>query len=818
MRWALVLLLCGCGVAGSSKVTVRARGLCSATNLMGTPDGGLVQAENVTISKDNVIETRRAFNTVATKALTRIFPFKDALVGHGGTTLSRSSDGATWVDYAGTFTKPSDAPVRVAEASGDLFLTSADGVVRLDAYAGTPEAAGVPQAPDIFLLGDATGTSLDAHSAVAYRVVFGKKDANDRVMLGAPSGRSERAWDGAAATATNVTVQAPPGLTASNFVQIYRSPNSGGYTIAPSDEMQLAFEAAWPTVTAKVTSIQRTTNLVTVTLDGAHGLAANDRVYLDPGVAGFPAGVRFVASPTSTTFNYSEIAANAGPSAVASASVERLTYTVLDNIPDALLQAALYSNETQEGIGQTNSQPPVARDVAMFRNSLFVADTEHAPSQIVHLIAVKSSGASAGFSGSDTLTVNGVAYSFSTLSISTMTGTPQENVRAVALSMVRQINQTRPAVAQAWYVSGADDPAGMILIAGMPGDSSLTISTTCPSAFLPSSLGATAERMQNAVAWSKTLQPDAVPLLNYTRVGSADRAILRIIPTRDSLFILKDEEGTWRLTGDSPATFRVDPFDLNCNIAAPETARALDNKIFALTTQGVVAITDTGVELVSRSSDGRGIEDILRPLLVGAMAPVTKSVAFAVTSESDRKYILFLPTLATDTIATQAYVYDLITQAWTKWDVSAAHGVSNPADDCLYLVDGAHVFKESKTFSAADFLEDAAQITETVEWVPAFGQPGMMHHFREVTLSLRSAAFTGAKLSFATDLDPAWEDVDLPAVTSRDYATVRVLVPRDKARGSLLRIRWTKQTATAQTQIQAITVGYTPGDVPVVIP
>lgn len=787
-----------------SKVTVKATGLCLQGNDMALPEGALSQAENVVITRDNIVETRRGYTICGTKALARLFPFKEYLVGWAAGVLSTSADGATWLNYSGTLSALPDAPVRVAEASSDLFLTSSDGVKRLDAIAGTPEAAGVPAALDPWTSMITAGFAVQPGNQVAYRVVWGKRDASGRLILGSPSGRTV-AIVAASGSATDplVGVQPPPGVNGSNFLQVYRSIGSGGESIAPSDELQLAVEIRWPSpVTA---SISIASNVLHITTAAPHGLSGNDSISIDltaVGLAnrGYTLAPDGVDSPTQFHVAYVHGDVSSTPVSV---PVAIGYHYIRDNIPDEFLQAALYTNETQEGISQSNDVPPIARDLATFRNSVFFGDIQQPATLPLTLIAV---GGSAGLLTGDTITINGTVVTLYAYG----SGTPQQLVAATAVGIVQAINAK--GVARAAYVSGADDPAGKMAIYALPGED-LTIVLSRPSSFLETTYSAKANRMQNGLAWSKTLQPDAVPTLNSTKIASADREILRIIPTRDSLFILKREDGVFRLTGDSPSTFRVDPFDYNTHLVAAETARALDNKIFMLTEQGVVALTDTGVELVSRA-----IETALFPLLAGSMRAVTESLAFGVAVESDRKYLLFLPSAVSDTTCTQAYVYDLITQAWTHWNFAALHGVSNPADDRLYFVDGVHVLQERKAFADSDYQAPSGDvIPEIIEWTPQFAQPGMFHEFQDVVLSFRRAGWTAATVSFATDLDTAWEDVTLPAQAAADHVTKRIVVPRNKARGSLLRVKWSKNEASAPTKIQALTVNYVPGVVPAVV-
>ena len=51
------------------------------------------------------------------------------------------------------------------------------------------------------------------------------------------------------------------------------------------------------------------------------------------------------------------------------------TFTVTDNVDDSLRGATLYTSPSQEGIAQSNEVPPLAKDVTLFKNHLFFANT-----------------------------------------------------------------------------------------------------------------------------------------------------------------------------------------------------------------------------------------------------------------------------------------------------------------------------------------------------------------------------------------------------------------------------------------------------------
>jgi hypothetical protein len=70
----------------------------------------------------------------------------------------------------------------------------------------------------------------------------------------------------------------------------------------------------------------------------------------------------------------------------------------------------------------------------------------------------------------------------------------------------------------------------------------------------------TNDRLQNAIMWSKVDEPEAVPLVNIDYVGSSNDPILKIVGLRDAVFIIKEKEGVYQLTGEAPP-FNIDEFD-----------------------------------------------------------------------------------------------------------------------------------------------------------------------------------------------------------------------------------------------------------------
>ena len=201
----------------------------------------------------------------------------------------------------------------------------------------------------------------------------------------------------------------------------------------------------------------------------------------------------------------------------------------------------------------------------------------------------------------------------------------------------------------------------------------------------------------NRVYFSKIYQPEAVPLVNYIDIGARDKKIQRIIALRDSLAVLK-EEGVYIISGPSAPNFSVRLCDSSAITFAPDTAVNLNNLVYVLTSQGVVTVSETGIQVMSRN-----IENKIQEVTTSKFD--YKMMSWGLSSESDRCYILWLPEKTTNQYATQAYRYNTFTRAWTRWTKSANCGVVNPANDKMYLGDSSgrpYVLEERKNFERQD--------------------------------------------------------------------------------------------------------------------
>lgn len=815
-------------------LNMKLRGLHTQPNpLSEVPMGGLTRAKNVVIDKDGVIETRRGLKRYGNaltlgggEKINRLFNYDETLLVHYGSKLAYDSNGAgTWTDYSGTFSAPSGAvAIHALEANQNFYFTTSTGVKKLDSVTGTPGDAGMIKALDgSAALSSAGSGFFTTANQVAYRIVWGIKDANENLILGAPSQRIVIANTSGSSDTVDLTFTVPAGITTSHFYQIYRSLLSGGSTTEPNDELALVVENY----------------------------------------------------PTS-----SEISAKA--------------VTLTDATPQNLRGATLYTSPSQQGIGQANEVPPLCKDMAFFKDVVMYGNIKSKQRLTITLISV---GGSVGVAVNDTLTIAGTTYTAKGTEAASSGefqvfsgGTVAENIDDTAQSLVRVINKyATNTTVYAYYLSGYNDLPGKILIEERSiGGASFAATSSNGDAFNPAlptsgtTISSDNDEAINQIAISKVSQPEAVPILNRIRVGSANKEIQRVIALRDSVFVFKEGEGVYRITGEDVTSFRVSIFDNTVTLVAPESAVAFNNQIYAYTSQAVVGVSDTGTQILARP-----IESDLLP--ISAYSNFS-SLAFGVAYNSDRKYLLFLPKLSSDTYPKQAYVYNSIVEEWTQWEMNRTCAIVNAADDKLYMgsADSAYVYQERKDFAISDHADDEVSLTISsysgttitvssttgisegwtlvrgsrkstitdivdgttlevedeltwstgsataynpisaeIETLPlTAGNPGILKHNRETTVFFRRAQFREITLGFKSNFSAYLERKDITPITdgswgnfpwgqyafggnNPDLRVVRSYFPRNKRRASWISMNLSRSVARDYFAIAGISLQYT---------
>lgn len=285
---------------------------------------------------------------------------------------------------------------------------------------------------------------------------------------------------------------------------------------------------------------------------------------------------------------------------------------------------------------------------------------------------------------------------------------PAQAIEDTAKSLVRVVNQDPTNPVYAFYLSTASSLPGKINFEERiysEESFSITADTMAVAALFNPDLSTNVVSSQtiapNAISFSKFQQPEAVPLVNRLEVGAKNKAILRIIGLRDSLFILK-EEGIYVLTGESEANFSVRLFDTDAALTAPDSAVTLNNQIYCATTQGLATISDNGgLQIISRN-----IENIITRISSEDYTNFYYN-SFGVAYETDRSYLLYTVDTTTDTTATVCYRYNTFTQTFTRFITPGVAGLIQAGKNKLFLAsaDGPTIETERKKINSRDYAD-----------------------------------------------------------------------------------------------------------------
>ena len=714
--------------------------------LSSTPEGALQKAANIVIASKNVAEPRRGFNALEGTLSSESYRGHKFSSYQSQILLNYATDKLAyynttsdlWVDYSGTYEAPDTllAKMKFTRANSNIYFTTTNGVKKLDSYTNNVSSAGMVRAIDAELSLSGSSGFLADDTQVAYRVVWGIKDANKNLILGTPSGRAQIANSvgGSATRDVSVTCYIPSGVTTSHFFQVYRSHPSATADTEPNDELGLVYEAN-PTsgelIAGSVTFVDSTPESLIgadlYTNASQQGISqSNEEPPYCKDLALFKGSMFYVNIVRFQELVITLLAAD-GDNAIQSGDIITIAgtdYTATTDIAIDFVDGDVTpGTDTINEVGhnfftglklQLTTTGTLPAGLALLTdyyvikvdNDNFKLATSYADA--LNNIPVDITAAAGG--GTHTATPIPEDTVTRTFQIYTA-GTPSQDIADTARSLCRVVNQQSSATVYAYYISGYNELPGKILIRSRTfGSSEFSVTAsdngTAWNPQLPTSgtsVQSEAETHKNGIAVAKTGQAEAVPALNLLFSGTAADENRRVIALRDSLFILKDNDGVYRISGNSPSDFFVELFDASTRILAPETAQVLNNQIWCLSDQGVVAISDSGVEVKSLP-----IEDLLLNLF-GAARDQVRSYSFAYSSETDRRYTLFVPEGLGDTSAKVGYSYSTATDSWTTIEREMTCGFVNPADDKIYLGDAnsTNILQERKTYTNADFMDEA---------------------------------------------------------------------------------------------------------------
>lgn len=630
-------------------VQLKNMGLYTFPNLLSeVPPGAMTIASNVNIDRPQVAETRRGFDfygTTLPSPAIKGYNYDNTLLWYllNGKLVYDSNGAGTWVQYAGTFFPPAGSFIFSTQSSGNFYFTTNNGVYKLDSVTGTPRLAGVPPALDLQGAISGVGNAVTNNSQVMYQAVFGYIDANNNLILGAPSEFLFVSNSSGSTQQVTLTITIPNGLSTQYFVQVYRTANTGSLTIPPGNNAQLIIE---------------------------HNLTA--------------------------------------------AELLAKSVTLIDNIPDTLLGAFLYTADGQPN-NFPNDVPPLALDITTFQNMTFYANYHTTQTADVTLISV---GAPLGLQIGDTFQLTDVnsstTYTYTGAAANNAaarqfaivtTGTIAQNIDATARNLVAMINQDPNNVFfYAYYITGENILPGAIQIKSQNlQNGPFTINSSRQTSWSPAIPAAgnayisANNARPNGFLVSKINQAEASPLAYeyLLQAGTVNIIIFRMIALQDAVYAFTNG-GIFRITGSDPTALQTLLFDSSAQIHGLNTPVVLNNSIYYASNQGVCSVSSGGNQIMSRNIE----RDLLRLEQLSTFV----SQAFGCVYESDRRYFLWLPN--EDTFV-KPYTYNWITSTWTLWTRVCTAAIVSDSTNMLYIADSAgNIFQERKSFTNTDFVDE----------------------------------------------------------------------------------------------------------------
>jgi len=819
-------------VAQQQKIDLSLRGLFTAPNsLSGIPPGALTVADNLVINSKNLGESRRgqtqygAALSIGVSEVKKVFNYASTLIVNYTNKLAYDAGSGVWTDFSGTYNAPSAAyKMRSLEALRNFYFTTDSGIYKIDALGGTPRTAGAPKALGGEGANSGASGFLVNNSAVAYRLVWGYKDANSNLILGAPSARLIVTNSTGGTRDVALEFPIPDGLTTSFFYQVYRSLGTLTAADEPTDELQLVLQA-------NITPGEITAKAFTVTDSTPYSLM-RATLYTSPSQE----GIANANLPPPFAFDMDVFKSAAFYANVKQKQTMSLALISVDN------PSLGYVVDGTVATVDTSTTLSTIANTALLRVGMRVVGTGIPVNATIATIAGANSvtiTAAATATGSvsvefqDRITIGGVDYwAGSAENVATNTfllynsSTPGTNINESAINLIRVINTSASnTTIYAFYTSGLEDLPGQMLFEERAiGGAVFYATSTAGSSFSPTlptsgtTIASDNEVKQNRVYISKSGQVESVPIYSYLDIGAANFPIQRVVALRDGIFFFK-ADGIYRISGETFSSFTVTLIDNTVALKAPESAVPFNNQVFCFTTQGIVAVTDAGVQLMSVPIENTLLE------LSSEQYTNFASASFGVAYESARLYLFYTVTNEEDAFATQAFVYNSLTDSWSRWIMDRTCGVVNSSVNKLFMAQPTtgQMLIERKSYTNDDYADEQYAVTiasvgsETeitlvsatnvadgmtlkqgvrttfiesvvgnvltvvssdglnaaaanvytpirtkVQWTPIDGEnPALLKQFSEVTFMFKNAAFIEIVAAFATNISSGIYYVDV---------------------------------------------------------
>lgn len=724
---------------------VSALGLVTSVNRQATKPGVLLQARDVCIDRPGFIEPRPGFLYTLDTLL--VSSYARTLVGFAGhlysfLTGTRSIDETANVEVSGfdSEPRPTQRTWGTVNARGSLYATGAHGIQKLAATTDTSWSksglqralGGVPTNSAV------TVTWLTNGSAVAYRFVIKRTDANNYVRRSAPSGRVVYLNSTGGTVSVSVAVDLQDDILTGDVLEVYRSAAVVGAVALPSDQLYLvaSINLTGAQISARLATVVDTVNDAAV--NGGTELYTNSTqlgilqskerppwcsdvalynrmaFYGDTRppwrmvlrlwdesvniVSGFPVKNLFLVN----LFGINPVSGSSG-AFTTTAGLTTGTFTgggvdartligciIVDGnktYPGTVGNLQAYTKIVSAGVPVAGVQSIVFSKTALATGA--VATSSIWPTMTVGGVDIygtdRNNAATAEFlmyvAVGDTTGVDALLRAAHLINIQSTTVSAWVDFGGSVSAPTTPFlaGSIRATMFFEWRdLSQATAPVVVWNDGIQEGGYPATVSSPqfVSSATALSQQPMTTDARPGTAFISQLDEPEAVPSVNNFTFGDSRAMWRRALATRSALWVCKDD-GVYRVAGYSPEALAADLVDPTVKILHSEAACASADIVYAWTTKGVVAISDAGIQVISEP---------IRDLLVGmeqqlAANPASAAGIFMLYDQTERRVILGVPATVAETACTDLYVWSERTQAWTTW--KAAHwtppNIDNPA-------------------------------------------------------------------------------------------------------------------------------------------
>jgi hypothetical protein len=388
---------------GTTTIDFTEHGMVSTNTItIGTNSRGITPGTYaITFVNNNRFTIATASSSTGTIPYVAVDAFRITAINAALSSATSATNAASYL-YYNVVTSPAISVTangigvsRQFAAQGNSYFTTDNGIYKLEREDLPALEAGLPPGLDVQLALNGASGPLKANSQTAYRVVFGRRDAQGNLILSAPSQQAIAYNSTRTAVSMSVTIV---GTVATMTVL------DAGHPFQNDGEFVTIQNYTPITVTAPLTSITPGSQFPVAAVSPGVSFTFAFTVASGTTPSPFLATIEYAFNPTatitasipseilSTQYLYQVYRTSGSVNAqsepfddfrlvaeqnLTSSDVANAFLTYTDDLPDLLLegQPFLYTNSNQEGILQANTRPPRAEDITVFKGYAFYGNT-----------------------------------------------------------------------------------------------------------------------------------------------------------------------------------------------------------------------------------------------------------------------------------------------------------------------------------------------------------------------------------------------------------------------------------------------------------